>query len=53
MGITVGAVATWKQFALDVRYNEGLWTLSEKEDFEIRNRVLSILIGYYFPLKKK
>lgn len=52
MGLTIGAGATLGQFKLEVRYNEGLWTLSEKEDFEIRNRVFSILVGYCIPFKQ-
>jgi hypothetical protein len=52
MGFTIGAGVTFKHFILDARYIPGLWTISEKEDFEIRNSVFSVTIGYSFMLGK-
>ncbi len=52
LGLTVGAGAIWGSFSLDARYTAGLYTLSTDNDFEIRNSVFSILIGYYFPMKQ-
>jgi len=48
MGLTLGAGMNFNNFQVSANYGFGLRNLSNIDDMSVKNRVLSVSIGYYF-----